>query len=104
MEVLKEYQKGELLSGQGVERPRGDKRSRGIKLNSNSAYIPRTIHKCMNLYERTSVKYKIFSRFFLKKKSSGPIYESELRLSTLTRKKHYIFIIFRPILSEKNAF
>ena len=82
----------------------GIKEAGGIKLNSNSAYIPKTIHKCINLYERTSVKYKIFSRFFLKKKSSGPIYESELRLSTLTRKKHYIFIIFRPILSEKNAF
>ena len=31
-----------------------------IQLNSNSAYIPKWIHKCINMYESTSVVIRAF--------------------------------------------
>ena len=44
-----------------------------FQLNSKSAYIPKCIHKYINMYECTFVVIRAFKDFFLKKKSPRPI-------------------------------
>ena len=50
-----------------------------FQLNSKKAYIPKCIHKCININECTSVVIRDFYVHFLKKKSRRSIQESSRR-------------------------